>query len=110
MRENIIFGRDVVYKLSGLTFMWDKEKSELNEKKHKISFIEAATVFLDSDTEYIQDIEHSVDEERTIAVGYSENLNLLVVCHCLREEETIIRIFSAREATRKEYKRFEEGE
>jgi len=109
MSGNIIFDCDVVYRLSGLTFMWNKEKSELNEKKHKISFKEAATVFLDSDTEYIPDIEHSVAEERTIAVGYSENLNLLVVCHCLREKETIIRIISAREATRKEYKRFEEG-
>ena len=110
MSKNISSDRDVVYMLSGLTFMWDKEKSEFNEKKHKISFKEAATVFLDSDTEYIPDIEHSIDEERTIAVGYSENLSLLVVCHCLREEETIIRIFSAREATRKEYKRFEEGD
>ena len=109
MNENANFERDVIYRLSGLTFMWDKEKSELNERKHKITFQEAATVFLDSDTEYIPDIEHSSDEERTIAVGYSENLNLLVVCHCLREDETIIRIFSAREATKKEYKRFEEG-
>ena len=109
MIENTNSNCDVVYRLSGLTFMWDKEKSEFNEKKHKISFKEAATVFLDSDTEFIPDIEHSIDEERTIAVGYSENLNLLVVCHCLREEETIIRIFSAREATRKEYRRFEEG-
>ena len=110
MDENKAFERDIIYNLSGLTFMWDMEKSELNEKKHKISFKEAATVFLDSDTEYIPDIEHSVDEERTIAVGYSVNLNLLIVCHCLREEETIIRIFSAREATRKEYKRFGEGD
>ena len=110
MEENNVFQRDVVYKLSGLTFMWDKAKSEFNEKKHKISFKEAATVFLDSDTEYIPDTEHSIDEDRTIAVGYSENLNLLIVCHCLREEETIIRIFSARKATRKEYKRFEEGD
>jgi len=66
---------------------------------------EAATIFIDDRTEYYSDEKNSNDEERFIAVGISNRFNVLIVCHCLRENETIIRIISARKAEKHEQKR-----
>ena len=91
-----------------LRFEWDNNKNEINKRKHKISFEEARTVFYDDDALLIDDPEHSRDEERFIILGLSKKANLLVVCHCLRESETIIRIISARKATKTEAKQYHE--
>lgn len=85
-------------------FRWDKDKSRVNEKKHGISFQEASTVFSDEMSIEFYDDEHSEWEDRFLMLGLSNKLNLLLVCHCYRESEGIIRIISARKAAKNESK------
>jgi len=80
-------------------FSWDEDKEVANEKKHGISFREAASVFKDPNILMKRDDDHSYDEDRFIIIGLSEKPRLLVVCHCYRESDTVIRIISARKAT-----------
>ncbi len=89
-----------------LTFNWDKEKSVSNKKKHGVSFEEAQTVFLDENALMIHDPDHSEDEDRFIILGLSVKFRVLVVCHCYRKSNEVIRIISARKATRREQKRY----
>lgn len=90
-----------------IRFEWDENKNIINMRKHKISFDEAKTVFYDDEALLIEDVEHSKEEERFILLGFSAYANLLVVCHCYRESETVIRIISARKATKNEAKQYE---
>ena len=83
-------------------FEWDEDKNSANIRKHGLSFTEAMTVFDDDNALYKPDIDHSQDEDRFIILGMSASLRLLVVCHCYRESETVVRIFSARKATKSE--------
>ena len=92
-----------------LKFEWDENKNEANKKKHGISFNEARSVFYDSDALLIADPEHSQDEDRFVIMGYSFRANLLVVCHCYRSSDTVIRIISARKATKNETKQYHGG-
>ena len=85
-----------------LYFEWDPSKNLINQKKHNISFEEAQTVFYDENALLIDDPDHSDEEDRFIFLGFSRRANLLVVCHCYRHSESVIRIISARKATRKE--------
>ena len=85
-----------------IKFEWDENKNRINQHKHGISFTEAKTVFYDEEALVINDPEHSEKEERFIILGLSNKANLLVVCHCYRASETVIRIISARKATRTE--------
>lgn len=85
-----------------IRFEWDDNKAALNQKKHSVSFDEAKTVFYDEQALVIEDPEHSEEEERFVILGISGNANLLVVCHCYRQSETVIRIISARKATKSE--------
>ncbi|MBO4931176.1 MAG: BrnT family toxin [Clostridia bacterium] len=85
-----------------LKFEWDENKNTINKAKHKVSFEEAQSVFYDPDALLIADPDHSIYEERFIILGVSEKSNLLVVCHCYRQSETVIRIISARPATKRE--------
>ena len=89
-----------------MTFEWDKEKNPSNQKKHGISFEEAQTVFVDENALLIHDPDHSGEEDRFILLGLSAKVRLLVVCHCYRKSDEVIRIISARKATRKEQKRY----
>ena len=87
-----------------MKFEWDPEKNKINIEKHNVSFREAQTIFIN---EYIEtpDIDHSEEEERFIALGVSAFKRELIVCYCYRTKvnnETIIRIFSARKANKKE--------
>ena len=82
-----------------IKFEWDENKNSINKKKHNISFEEAKTVFYDENALLIDDPEHSEQEERFIILGTSLKANLLVVCHCYRQSDTVIRIISARKAT-----------
>ena len=88
--------------LEQLKFEWDENKNKINKNKHKISFEEAQTVFYDEEALVIDDPDHSEDEERFIILGESNRANLLVVCHCYRVSDTVIRIISARKATKTE--------
>ncbi len=89
-----------------LRFEWVENKNRINLAKHNISFEEAQTVFYDEEALVIDDPEHSQEEERFIILGFSKKANLLVVCHCYRESESVIRIISARKATRSEEKQY----
>ena len=85
-----------------IRFEWDRNKNEINKKKHKISFEEASTVFYDDAALVIDDPEHSEADDRFIILGLSRRANLLVVCHCYRESDSVIRLISARKATKTE--------
>lgn len=90
-----------------LDFEWDGNKAQTNLAKHGVSFEEAATVFDDPCARVIADPDHSIEEERFVILGLSARARELVVCHCLRgEAETVIRIISARKATRAEAKQY----
>lgn len=95
--------------MESIKFEWDDNKNEINKKKHKISFEEAKTVFYDSEALIIDDPEHSEEEERFIILGLSKKTNLLVVCHCYRESDSVIRIISARKATTRETRYYQES-
>ena len=85
-----------------IRFEWDENKNLINQRKHGVSFDEAKSVFYDEEALVIDDPEHSLEEDRFIILGLSSKTNLLVVCHCYRESETVIRIISARKATKTE--------
>ncbi len=89
-----------------LVFEWDPKKSASNEKRHGVSFEEAKTVFTDQFARLIADPDHSEKEDRFILLGTSIHSCLLVVCHCVRTNDSI-RIISARKADKQERKLYE---
>lgn len=91
----------------GVHFDWDKKKSDANLVKHGISFEEAATVFFDPFAKIASDPDHSVNDERFILIGTSQRRRLLFVVHAYHKLDEIIRIISARKATKREMKDFE---
>jgi uncharacterized protein len=90
-----------------VVYEWDPIKSAANAKKHRISFEEAASVFLDADALTFWDPDHSDEEEREITIGRSARRRVLFVAHAARDGR--IRITSARRATRQERRQYEEG-
>ena len=88
--------------MADLRFGWDEAKDAANRRKHGVSFQEARTVFHDEHALFMDDPEHSADEDRFLLLGLSIRLRTLVVCHCFREREDLIRIISARRANRQE--------
>lgn len=92
----------------GLRFQWDENKNESNIVKHGVSFDEASTVFDDEEAIFISDPDHSVGEERFLLLGLSSREKILVVCHCYRENDEVIRIISARPATKNEKRQYNE--
>jgi uncharacterized DUF497 family protein len=85
-----------------IKFEWHPSKAASNLKKHQVSFEEAQTVFYDELAVQFFDVEHSYDEERFLLLGMSAHSKLLIVCHCEREGGEVIRIISARKATKRE--------
>ncbi len=85
-----------------ITFEWDPAKAAANLKKHRISFEEARSVFFDEFAIQYFDEAHSTNEERFLMLGMSSGAKLLIVCNCEREQGEIIRIISARKATKRE--------
>ena len=83
-----------------ISFPWDDRENEANKKKHGVSFDEAKTVSYDENAIRYFDPDHSEDEDRFLMVGVSRNLRIIIVCHCFREEDSVIRIISARKATK----------
>lgn len=92
--------------MSTLQFEWDARKAAANEKKHGVSFEEARSVFFDERARLIDDPDHSEDEARFILLGLNSSLRLLLVCHCYRRDDNVIRIISARKATAGESKSY----
>lgn len=91
-----------------MRFEWDSRKAKVNIEKHGVSFDEASTVFDDVQGILFDDPDHSTEENRFILLGFSSNTKLLIVCHCYRGEDDVIRIISARKATRSESIQYEE--
>ena len=89
-----------------MIFIWDESKNKSNKKKHGVSFEEAETVFLDESARLIADPDHSGEEERFVLLGMSSKLNVLVVVHVYKDDDEIIRIISARIATKSEQKKY----
>ncbi len=83
-----------------IKFEWDTAKATSNKKKHGISFEEAQSVFYDEFAVQFFDEENSVSEDRFLMLGFSDEAHLLIVCHCERDRGSIIRIISARKATK----------
>jgi uncharacterized DUF497 family protein len=90
-----------------LRFEWDARKSAANKRKHGVSFEEAQTVFYDDRAILIEDDEDD-EEDRFVLLGISAALRMLVICHCYREKDSVIRIISARKANRTERKDYEQ--
>lgn len=92
-----------------MQFVWDENKNRANQKKHNIAFEEAKTVFYDDNARLIHDPEHSDSEERFILLGLSSSLKLIIVVHAYKEKDEIVRIISARKATKNESKYYTLG-
>ncbi len=92
--------------MDDLHFEWAEKKNKENIKKHKVSFEEAQTVFLDENALRFFDPDHSEDEDRFIMLGLSFKLRVILVCHCYRKDDTAISITSARKADKSEAKNY----
>jgi len=88
--------------MSDLRFEWDERKNRENQQKHGVSFEEARSVFYDQQAVEFYDDSHGDTEDRFLLLGVSGRLRVLMVCHCLRQAGNVIRIISARKATRNE--------
>jgi len=88
--------------MAEIIFEWDNNKEKSNKRKHGISFDEARTAFYDENAIQYFDPDHSDEEDRFILLGISFKLKVLVVCHCFRKNDSVIRIISARKADKDE--------
>ena len=88
--------------MGNIEFAWDRRKARSNLVKHGVSFDEAQTVFLDENARLIDDPDHSEEEERFVLLGYSFQARCLIVSHCYRESDSVIRLISARRANAQE--------
>ena len=93
---------DEAYELHEQRFVWNREKNLSNIEKHGITFKEATLTFFDPYAVTFTDNTHYQDEERFLIIGLSEKYRLLTVCHCYREDDNVVRIISARKATKRE--------
>ncbi|MBK6332729.1 MAG: BrnT family toxin [Thermomonas sp.] len=91
-----------------IKFEWNPAKAASNLKKHGVSFEEAQTVFYDEFAVQFYDEPHSAEEDRFLLLGMSSGAHLLLVCHCERDGGDIIRIISARKATKQESAHYEQ--
>ena len=103
-KQNIDFFQSNTYSvcMNDIQFEWDEKKNRANKRKHNVSFEEAQTVFLDENAIRFFDPDHSKDEDRFLMLGMSFTLRVLVVCHCYRQDDSVIRIISARKADKRE--------
>jgi len=92
-----------------LRFDWDERKNRRNRTKHGVWFEEAQSVFDDPHARLFYDPEHSEAEDRFILLGVSSAARILVVVHCYRDSDSMVRIISARKATKKEVRFYEEA-
>ena len=94
--------------MTDVRFEWDEVKNRENRRKHGLLFEEARTVVLDENAIRFFDPDHSQDEDRFIMLGMSFRLRVLVVCHCYRKDDAVIRILSARKANKRETADYQE--
>lgn len=87
-----------------IEFQWDDNKARINSEKHGVTFQEAKTVFYDEFADQFFDQKNSDEEDRFLLLGRSIHSRILMVCHCYRESDEVIRIISARKATKSETK------
>ena len=92
--------------MADLRFEWDVEKDRQNQRKHGVSFAEAEGVFSDQHGLFMEDPDHSEDEDRFVLLGLSSTLRTLVVCHCYRGRDDAVRIISARKADPSERRQY----
>lgn len=92
-----------------MRFEWDEEKNRSNYRKHGIRFEEAQTAFFDDEAIVFDDPDHSDEENRFLLLGLSSMARVLVVVHCLRGLDDVIRIISARRATKTERETYARG-
>ena len=92
----------LTYNVRMIKFEWHPSKATANLKKHQVSFEEAQTVFYDEFAVQFFDEDHSEEEDRFLMLGMSVHSKLLIVCHCERDGGEVIRIISARKATKRE--------
>lgn len=95
--------------MNELRFQWDERKDRENQRKHRVSFEEASSVFFDPQAVEFYDDEYREMEDRFLLLGVSAKLRILMVCHCLREADSVIRIISARKATKNEQREYPWG-
>jgi uncharacterized protein len=88
--------------MGNIEFAWDPRKARSNLTKHGVSFEEAQTAFFDYGARLIDDPDHSDDEDRFLLLGYSFQSHCLLVSHCYRASDSVIRLISARRATTQE--------
>ena len=94
--------------IRSVEFHWDAKKAKYNLRKHRVAFDEAVSVFGDALAAIFDDEAHSLEERRELIIGHSSRGRLLLVCFTETEKGSI-RLFSARVATRKERRDYEEG-
>lgn len=92
--------------MAEISFQWDPKKSRSNLAKHGVSFEEAQTAFLDEEALLIEDPDHSEDEDRFLLLGLSSALREVIVSHCYRQNDGVIRIISARKAVPRERRQY----
>lgn len=90
--------------MGNIEFAWDRRKSRSNVVKHGVSFEEAQSVFLDENARLIDDPDHSDDEDRFLLLGYSFQARCLIVSHCYRESDSVIRLVQPGARQRKKRK------
>lgn len=90
-----------------IKFEWDTAKATVNKKKHGVSFEEAQSVFYDEFAVQFLDEDNAESEDRFLILGFSDEARLLIVCHCERDQGSVIRIISARKATKTERKYYQ---
>ena len=95
--------------MSELRVEWDPAKAASNVRKHGVSFEDAQTVFTDEHGLFLDDPDHSAAEERFVLLGLSAAAGVLVVVHCYRRHRDVIRLISARRASRRERERYAQG-
>ena len=95
--------------MENVKFEWDEKKNEINKKKHGLSFEEAREVFGDENAILFDDPDQSLDENRFLIIGSLKSSKICIVSHCYRDNDDIIRLISAREATKNEKRFYEEG-
>ena len=94
--------RSYTTRVRDLRFEWDEAKNAANQRKHGVSFEEARSVFFDERALLIEDPDEVSAEDRFVLLGMSDAVRMLLVCHCYRDREAVIRIISARKASRAE--------
>ena len=92
-----------------IKFEWDDHKNDINKKKHGLSFEEAIEVFGDENAILFDDPDHSIEEDRFLIIGAIRSAKICIVSHCYRDNDNVIRLISAREATKSEKRVYQEG-